>query len=184
SFTGGVRVAAADVDGDGFADIITAAGPGGGPHVEVFSGLTGQLIRSFFAYSAAFTGGVYVAAGDVNGDGHPDIVTGPGEGGGPHLRVFDGTSNGGLLEETMAFKPGTAGSGGQITSTTVWTNGLRVATTDFNQDGAADIIVGPGRGQPPLLRILDGKTLTGLLSPDPTTVFDPGFLGGIFVAGS
>ncbi|HEY1380776.1 MAG TPA: SdrD B-like domain-containing protein [Gemmataceae bacterium] len=178
-FTGGVRVASGDIDGDGFADIITAAGPGGGPHVEVFSGRTGQLIRSFFAYAPAFAGGVYVAAGDVNGDGQVDLITGPGEGGGPHLRVFNGATNGILLEETMAFNPR---SNGQLTSS-AWTSGLRVAATDFNGDGAADILVGPGRGQPPLIRLLNGKTLAGLLSPDTQTVFDPGFLGGIFVAG-
>src|SRR5262249_52958145 len=47
SFTGGVRVAVGDIDGDRTPDIITAAGPGGGPHVQVFSGTDGHLIRSF-----------------------------------------------------------------------------------------------------------------------------------------
>ncbi len=183
-FTGGVRVAAGDVDGDGYADIITAAGPGGGPHVAVYSGRTGALIRSFFAYKVGFTGDVYVAAGDTNGDGFADIVTGAGEGGGPHLRVFDGTTNGGLLRETMAFGAGSPGGGGQLITTSVWSSGLRVATTDLNLDGKADIIVAPGRGQPPAIRVLDGTSFGSLLSPDPTFAFDPSFLGGVFVGGS
>ena len=76
AFLGGVTVAAADVDGDGLADIITGAGLGGGPHVRVFSGADGSELAGFFAYDPAFLGGVAVAGGDVNGDGLADIITG------------------------------------------------------------------------------------------------------------
>src|SRR5262249_11744061 len=51
SFTGGVRVATGDVDGDGTDDVITAAGVGGGPHVKVFSGVNLALLQSFYAYA-------------------------------------------------------------------------------------------------------------------------------------
>src|SRR5207244_8668400 len=84
-FTGGVNVTAGDVNHDGNADIITGAGPGGGPHVKVFSGADMSLLASFFAYDAGFTGGVNVAAGDLNADLHADIITGAGPGGGPHV---------------------------------------------------------------------------------------------------
>src|SRR5207253_182607 len=103
-FSGGVFVAAGDVNGDGKADIITGAGPGGGPHVEVFSGADGSVLDSFFAYNPAFTGGVSVAAVDFNGDGKADIVTGAGPGGGPHVRVRDGKTLNDLAS-FMAYDP-------------------------------------------------------------------------------
>src|SRR5207253_2623408 len=87
-FTGGVRVALADVTGDKVPDIVTAAGPGGGPHVKVFDGATGKLVASWFAYNPGFAGGVYVAAGDTDGDGRAEVITGAGPGGGPHVKVF------------------------------------------------------------------------------------------------
>ena len=107
-FTGGVFVAARDVNGDGRADIITGAGPGGGPHVRVFDGVTGRPIREFFAYAVGFTGGVFVAARDVNGDGRADIITGAGPGGGPHVRVFDGAT-GAVIREFFAYALGFTG---------------------------------------------------------------------------
>ena len=57
-------MAAADLTGDGVAEIITGAGPGGGPHVRAFSlaGGASTEVASFFAYDPAFTGGVTVAA--------------------------------------------------------------------------------------------------------------------------
>ena len=64
-FAGGVRVAAADVNGDGRADIIAGAGPGGAPHVRVFSGLDLSPLSSFFAFEPEFTGGVFVAAATI-----------------------------------------------------------------------------------------------------------------------
>src|SRR5438552_4479324 len=82
-FMGGVRVAAADVNGDHVADIVTAAGPGGGPHVRVLDGATGHESLGFYAYDSTFPGGVFVATGDLDGDGVAEIVTGAGEGGGP-----------------------------------------------------------------------------------------------------
>ena len=58
SFTGGVRVARGDVNGDGTPDLIVAAGPGGGPRIKVYDGATHAVIYSYYAYTASFTGGV------------------------------------------------------------------------------------------------------------------------------
>jgi hypothetical protein len=79
SFGGGVYVAAGDVTGDGVADVVTGAGPGGVPHVKVFDGVTGAEVRSFFAASPAFGGGVYVAASPLSAaDRTPPVLNRPG----------------------------------------------------------------------------------------------------------
>jgi hypothetical protein len=165
AFTGGVRVAAGDFNGDGKADIVTAAGPGGGPHVQVFDGVTLQVIRSFFAYSPAFTGGVFVAVGDVNGDGIPDIVTGADAGGGPHVRVFSGAD----LSELFSF----------YAYNPAFTGGVRVAVADLTGDGHADIITAAGPGGGPHVRVFSGRDLTPLAS---FFAYSPAFTGGVFVA--
>lgn len=128
AFQGGVRVASGDVTGDGVDDVITSTGPGGGPHVKVFDGSTGETVRSFFPYDASFQGGVNIAAGDVTGDGVDDIITGAGGGSGGHIKVFDGATGAELLS-FFAFPGTTAGA-------TVTTVG------DLDGDGHAEIVAG------------------------------------------
>ncbi len=150
AFTGGVTVAAGDVDGDGLADIVTGAGAGGGPHVRVFSGADLRELASFYAYDADFAGGVSVAAGDFNGDGLSDIVTGAGPGGGPHVRVFSGVDLGELVG-FYGYDP-------------VFGGGANVATGDIDGDGRVDLILGAGPGGGPHVRILSGVDFSELAS--------------------
>jgi hypothetical protein len=155
-FKGGVSIATADVNGDGVLDVITGAGPGGGPHVKVFDGaalLKGQvaLLQSYFAYGVGFTGGVSVAVGDVNADGTPDVITGPGAGGGPHVKVFSG-KDGSTLASFFAYAPSFPG-------------GVNVAAADFTNDGHDDIVTGAGPGGGPHVKVVDGTKL-GMLQSD------------------
>jgi hypothetical protein len=165
NFTGGIRVAVGDVNGDGVDDIITGAGPGGGPVVKVFDGTDGHLIRSYFAFAPTFTGGVFVAAGDVNNDGFADIVAGMGPGAGPHVAVFSGRT--GRLFRSF------------LTDVPTFHGGVTVAAGDTDADGDADVITGAGPGGGPHVEVFDG--LTGALVKQ-FNAFDVNFRGGVTVA--
>ena len=164
-FTGGVRVAVYRASKIRMT-IATAAGPGGGPHVKLFN-LDGTERASFFAYDPSFTGGVYIALADVNRDAVPDIITGAGEGGGPHVKVFDGVT----LKEIanfFAFDPSFRG-------------GVRVAAitpSGRNPVHSPVIVVGAGPGGGPHIRGVtpDGRELFSMMA------FEPSFTGGVYVA--
>lgn len=124
-FRGGVRVALGDLYGTGRDVIIVGAGLSGGPHVRVFAKNGRLLDPGFFAYDPSFRGGVSVAAGDVDGDGRDEIVTGAGPGGAPHVRVFRG--NGAPIGR--GFFAGERSS----------TGGVDVAAFDADGDGQDEI---------------------------------------------
>jgi hypothetical protein len=171
AFPGGVSVACRDVTGDGVGEVITGAGPGGGPHVRVWSVAGGGMseLGGFFAYDPAFPGGVALAAGDVTGDGVGEIVTGAGAGGGPHVRVWS-VAGGSVSEVTgfFAYDPAFPG-------------GVAIAVGDVTGDGLGEVITGAGAGGGPHVRVwsVAGGTvseLTGFFA------YDPAFPGGVTVA--
>jgi len=125
-FNSKISLAVHDVNEDGQKEIITGAGPGGGPHVKVFS-LDGQMLNEFMAYDENFKGGVNVAVGDVNKDGQKEIITGAGPGGGPHVKVF--SLDGQMLNEFMAYDEN-------------FRNGIMVMSDDIDGDKKDEILTG------------------------------------------
>lgn len=164
-FSGGVRVAAGDVNGDGYADIVTGTGAGAISTIKVFSGADGAQLDSFFAFGASFSGGVFVAAGDVDGDGYADIVAGADAGGAPQVRVFSGT-DGSIIHDFLAFTPSFSG-------------GVRVAAGDLNGDGLADIVAGAGPGSVPQVNVFSGADLTRIGA---YLAYGPSNENGLYVA--
>ena len=162
AFQGGVSVAIADVTGDNAPEIITGAGPGGGPDVRVYT-LDGTFLGNFWAYDPGFGGGVSVAAADLDGDGKAEIVTGPGFGGGPDLRVFN--ASGTLLHEWAAYAPN-------------FNNGIHVAAGDADGNGLADIVTAPAVNGGPHVRVFD---VNGVVEHE-WMAYDQSFVGGVSVA--
>jgi hypothetical protein len=164
--TGGVSVAVGDLDGDGRGEIIVGAGVGNGPSVVVLSGATGAVLASFLAYGPGFLGGVFVAAGDLDGDGRSEIVTGSGAG--SHVEAF--RYSGGQVQEVASFiaYEGFAG-------------GVRVAAGDLDGDGRGEIVTGAGPGAGPHVKAFrySGGGVAVLAS---FFAYDPGFVGGAQVA--
>ncbi len=153
-FIGGVSVACGDVTGDGVADFIIGAGPGAGPHVKVFDGVTGAERASFFAYDSRFRGGVSVAVGDVTRDGFADIVTAAGPGTAPHVKVFSGRFG----DELMSF----------FAYDRDFFGGVRVSIRDVNADGLPDIITEAtvaGRTHVKAFDTLTGEIIQSYFSP-------------------
>lgn len=184
-FQGGINVAVADLNGNGIPDSITGAGPGGGPHVQVFDASDNRLLASFFAFDPNFRGGVSVASDDVNGDGRPDIIVA----GGTHVKVIDGfklgqvQANGviadsALLDSFFAFDP-------------AFTGGVTLASLDLNGDRRNDIIVGAGPGGGSHVKVIDAARLNqvqanGVIADSALLgsffAFAPGFTCGVSVA--
>jgi hypothetical protein len=150
SFKGGVRVAVGDVNRDGTPDVITAPGPGREPHVRIFDGRTGAMIAEFLAYDPSFKGGVFLAVGDLDGDGSAEIVTGPGQGMKPQVRVFRGI-DGQRVAKFFAFDAGFQG-------------GVSVAVGDVDGDGQLDLVTGKASGAA-AVRIFTGDGSAPLAGP-------------------
>ncbi|OWK40163.1 beta strand repeat-containing protein [Fimbriiglobus ruber] len=187
SFTGGVRVATGDFNGDGVADIVVGSGPGTPNEVVILDGKTGTVITTFQPFEASFTGGVFVAVGDITGDGVPDLVVTPDQTGGPVVAVYDGAK---LVQGLASGQPN--GQPAQIDrffgiQDPNFRGGARAAVGDVNGDGVADIVVSAGFGGGPRIAGFDGKSVASG-SADPTKLFadffafDSSLTNGTYVA--
>ncbi len=175
---GGVYVASADLDGDGFDDIITGADAGGGPDVRVFSGQDGHLMYDLYAYDPNWSGGVRVAAGDVNDDGTPEIITAPGPGGGPNVRVFDGKNP--IANGAANMLPGAIGN--YYAYDSAWTGGVNISAGEFDGLPGVDVVTSAGATGGPHVRVAEAESFNGFNYVVDFMAYDSDYRGGVSVA--
>ncbi len=145
-FKGGFSLAVADINDDGFEEIIVGAGPGGGPHVRIFDH-KGSLRGQFFAFENSFRGGVNVASGNIDGQGAAEIIAARGPGGTPEIKIFD--RRGFLQGQFFVFENKFRG-------------GVNVAVANIdgrNNRNQDEIIVAPGPGREPLIKVFSNKAV-------------------------
>lgn len=183
SFTGGVRVATGELDGNlNTAEVVAVAGPGGGPRVQVFAvnTTTGQVttLADFLVFEPTFRDGLRVAVGNLSGtlgaglsspvlgiNGLDQVAVGADAGGGPRVTTFN------LVNGAPVQIPGPLGNFFAFEPT--FRGGVRVAAGDVDRNPANgdELVVAAGVGGGPRVRVFraDGTVIQDFLA-FPTTV--------------
>ena len=125
-------VAVADVNGDGYPDLVVAdEGPWPFTHgaVGVLLGNGDGTFQPAVTYSSGAGGAYSVAVADVNGDGKPDVVVADDDG---KVGVLLGNGNG-TFQKAVLYSSG----GGPPE----WWSTSSIAIGDVNGDGRPDLVV-------------------------------------------
>lgn len=135
---GGATVALEDLDGDGRAEIIVGSGKGQKPTVSIFDH-DANLLRQFPVFDPTSIGGVSVASADVDSQAGIEVVVASGPGTVGKVATYDLTG-----KEKL-----------EITPYPKFTGGINVTVGEFDNSGFRNIIVGPGSGGGPQVRVFN-----------------------------
>lgn len=159
TINGPTSVAAADFNQDGFIDLVISNG--NASYVTAWTNAgSGTLFPSGNTQNSSLdqasgNGGYGIAAGDLNGDGRPDIVTSATGSAGPEFRAFLNTASG----------IGIVSGGEQVTNS----DPSSVLLADFNGDGIVDIGIVSRSGAS-----ADGTGAVDIFTGDGTGAFSTG----------
>jgi len=165
-FRGGVQVTTANINGKGRDEIVTAAGPGGGPHVRAFNKRGVYTGFDLFPYSSDFRGGVSIASANVDGGAEDEIIVGQ-YNFGQQVKVYKTSADRRILGEFNPYADGFAG-------------GVVVAGVDVDRDGFDEVVTIPRQGGSSHLRSFEGH---GAIVDSGFLAYEDSFRGGSSVAG-
>jgi hypothetical protein len=169
---------AGDTDGDGVPDVVSGAPGVGRGSVYLYSGATGRLLHRFSrGRDGDFFGAAVAGAGDVNRDGHADVLVGAtmSDGGGRdsgRAYVFSGRTY------ELIRKLDAGDEGDLFGSATDW-------TPDLNGDGRPELIVGAQNAGPAtggkayVFSGRNGKRLFTITPPASAVEFGSFFVAGV-----
>lgn len=142
NYTGDIRLAVGDLEGDGQAEIIVAPSNGFREPIKFFNLAGDRLGGDWFPFGTKYAGGYSIATGSLDADRPYRIVVGSGNEQEPTVAIFTNK----LKKESsfFAFEKKFRG-------------GLRLAFGDVNKDGTSEIVVAPASQKKPLIRIFDPK---------------------------
>ncbi len=141
--------------------------------VKVVDSDTGAILSHFVPYENKFTGGVQVAIADLNGDGVDEIITAPGRGRAPEIRIF--TQSGAPVPGFSSF----------LAYAPKYVGGVQLTVGDVDGNGKPDIITVPAYGAAQVKVFLNRFPLTPGFLPTPFksfVAFAPAVVGGAVVA--
>lgn len=163
-FRGGINLASGDVNGDGQDELLVVPENQAAAEIKIYQLQDDQfqLLNSFTAFPAGFTGGASLACFDLDHNGQAEIIAGAGPNGAPQVRIFDSTGK--VLNQFLALAENFRG-------------GVNVTAGNVNQDAFGEIIIAPRQGAPHI-RVFDrqGKLLGQFYA------FDEKFRGGSSLA--
>ncbi|HOX60582.1 MAG TPA: putative glycoside hydrolase [Candidatus Magasanikbacteria bacterium] len=168
NYTGTLRIAVGDLNGDSRAEIYVAPSAGRAGALKVFS-IYGETIREdWYPKGEKYRGGMSIAVARQS-NGEKFLVVGAGENSESRVSIFDSEYN--LINEWLAFDKKFVG-------------GINVAVGNIDGVGNDEVVVSAGRGLAPIVKIfsLDGEKLMGefrpgAVTPDGLNVLDVDFDG-------
>lgn len=146
NYTGAMRLAVGDIQGDGQAEIIIAPSEGHAVPIKMYNLKGEQVNGDWFPFGKKYTGGYSIAMGSLDSKRPNRIIIGSGKGNEPRVTIFtrELKKEGSFLAFEKKFK-----------------GGVRVALGDVTGDGVSEIIAAPAAQKKAVVKLFNpkGKTL-------------------------